>query len=157
MSTLMFRRRREYIALACSLTAHHINGPAFERTWLQMRGEDLNLDPEENRESTRLITAKVKGELTNEAFEAEWFRLWAYHLDDPFIVFTERVFTEIESYESDPEVYAGLLTERHPEWYFHEESELRRRVGKLLEELFAHDAYAELRCSDESASDGTNG
>lgn len=116
-----------------------IDGKVFVDQFLDRRR--LILDAEDDLErrwpvryDLMLINDLQRGRLSADEFHRQWERLYHYSSSDPLVRLMGRLFTEVESYEPDWETYESLASE-HPDWYFHEEAELRRRVRSLLEEL----------------------
>jgi hypothetical protein len=60
--------------------------------------------------------------------------LWGYPHDDPFLDFLQEIFSDTEAYEPDYQVFVELV-EDMPDYYFHNEQELRRRIAEHLVRL----------------------
>jgi hypothetical protein len=135
----MITRQGEYMELVERFLAQELDGTAFAKEFLKKRRRDGNKDDDIARSwparyDLQIFDELGQGTITLAEFDRRWQELWGYSLQDPFIKFVGRLFTEIESYEPDEEIYRGLADE-HPEWYFQTDEELRRRVERHFEEF----------------------
>jgi hypothetical protein len=130
--------------LVQELLAGRLNGEAFSRAFFAERKEDLDKDLETckkwpRRYDVELLEAHATGKLSDEEFDAQWHALLGYSADDPFIGFFEKLFSVVEAYEPDAEIFE--MPGGEFDYYFHDESELRRQVRDLLTELERQEAH----------------
>jgi hypothetical protein len=138
MSASILANRERYLALVRELLDKRISGEDFSRAFLAERMRDLEKDDQIRRRWTRRYDLELEeayraGRLSAEEFSARWHTLWAYPKDSPFIAFFEKLFSVIEAYEPDIEVFE--MPRGEWDYYFHSEEELRHQVAELLAEL----------------------
>jgi hypothetical protein len=122
--------------LAQRFVHEEVGGKAFADGFLELRRSILDSQDQRKRSWPKpydelLADEYRSGLISGEDFKQRWEALWGYRSDDPRVQLMAALFTEIESYEPDPEVYAELAGQQ-PGLYIHNEEELRMRIGNLL-------------------------
>jgi len=138
MSANILANRERYLYLVQELLAKRLSGETFSQAFFAERTADLDKDLKIRKEWPRrydveLLEAHATGKLSNEEFDARWHALLRYPADSPFIDFFEKLFSVVEAYEPDAEIFE--MPRGEFDYYFHDESELRRQVRDLLAEL----------------------
>lgn len=138
MSAAVLAHKDQYLRLMRQFKNSEIDGRTFKMRFLKMRSGDLRADDEIKKSwpephDQQLINEYKNGRLTDREFSKKWCELWGYPEKSEWLEIFSELFTVVEKFEPDEELYKELSKD-DPTGFITEE-QLKDAVRSFLEKL----------------------